>query len=613
LGTNLAEINDYSSQLPFKNIFLYSREWLTQCRSGFDSGCTSENAFDTGESSSIDLDEHGWVRSLPPPSAAAIFTSVATFWDVPAEFPSGRYAVLFDGAGTIEYGSGAQKNLAESRSGRDIITVTPQNGGILLRITATSPSNYLRNIRVVAENDEASLSSNPFTQPFLDRLTPYQVLRFMDWMRTNNSAVSTWGDRARVTDARYSLANGAPPEIMIELANRTRKAPWFTVPAQATDEYVTSLAVLIKSDLTSGLPVFVEYSNEVWNPIFSQGTWVEQQGELAFASSSESAFTKRINWHGKRTAEMCDIFKATFGSEASRVICVLGSQAANSWTASEALQCPLWSNAPCVSHGITAIGIAPYFGDYIGQEQHYSDVAAWLTQSDAGLTALFGELRQGGRLSGGPDGGSLGLSFQWIDENIAVAQSNNLQLIAYEGGQHLAGIGAVANDDAITSLFTKANRDTRMGELYSRYLEGWSTRGGELFTHFSDITSYSRFGSWGALELIGQSSSAKYDALKSYVGYQTPPSSGARKVKLQVRRIGNGMVVSKGGGISCGKRCSISVSKGKSVSLAAQPAKGSRLESWSAPCSAQRQRCVVSMTRARRITVTFRTRSGSNP
>jgi hypothetical protein len=606
LGTNLAEINDYSSQQPFKDIFLYSREWLTQCRSSIDSGCTSENAFDTGESGAIDLDQHGWVRSLPSPSAPAIFTSVATFWDVPAEFPAGRYVVLFDGAGTIEYGLGAQKNTAESQTGRDIITVTPANGGILLRISATSPSNYLRNIRVVSEAEEASLSSSPFTQAFLNRIAPYQVLRFMDWMRTNNSFVAAWNDRARSTDARYSTPKGAPPEIMIRLANSSQKAPWFTMPAQATDEYLANFATLVKSELSSELPVFVEYSNEVWNPTFSQGFWVEQQGQTTFAQSTESGFTKRINWHGKRTAEVCDIFKAAFGAQASRVICVLGSQAANSWTASEALQCPLWSGAPCVSHGITALGIAPYFGDYIGQEQHYPEVAAWLTHADSGLSALFNELIRGGELTGAPSSGSLEQSFQWIEENLALAQSSNLQLVAYEGGQHLAGIGAVANDDAVTALFTAANRDTRIGDLYSRYLDGWTARGGALFTHFSDITSYSRFGSWGALERIGQSSSAKYDALKSYVGFAstTPPSSST--VTLYIRRKGDGRVVSQGGGIVCGARCSVSVRKGKRVAITARPAKGNRLESWSPPCTKQRPRCVVSMSRTRRITAIFR-------
>jgi len=36
-----------------------------------------------------------------------------------------------------------------------------------------------------------------------------------------------------------------------------------------------------------------------------------------------------INWHGKRSAEMCDIWKRTFGGQKHRVICVLSTYASS--------------------------------------------------------------------------------------------------------------------------------------------------------------------------------------------------------------------------------------------------------------------------------------------
>ena len=82
LGTNLTAVNDYSPQLPFIDIFKISREWFTQCDVGEDPGCTNGNAWDTGESTSLDVDSSGWVRSLPSRAAAPVFTSAATFWDI---------------------------------------------------------------------------------------------------------------------------------------------------------------------------------------------------------------------------------------------------------------------------------------------------------------------------------------------------------------------------------------------------------------------------------------------------------------------------------------------------------------------------------------------------
>ncbi|MFY7905805.1 MAG: hypothetical protein ACOVO0_06655, partial [Burkholderiaceae bacterium] len=82
-----------------------------------------------------------------------------------------------------------------------------------------------------------------------------------------------------------------------------------------------------------------------------------------------------------------------------------------------------------------------------------------------------------------------------------------------EGGQHLVGVGGPQNDAAINDLFDNANRDERMGSLYASMLGIWASSGGDVFAHFSDIGSQTRFGRWGALELPTQANSPKHDAL----------------------------------------------------------------------------------------------------
>jgi hypothetical protein len=605
LGANLTSVTDYSPQLPFIDLFKISRSWFTQCTAGQDPGCTNNNSWDTGEAQSLDLDASGWVRSLPSRASVPIFTMVATYWDVPAQFPTGRYIVRYEGEGTLEYGLGAAKDSSRSTTRRDVVSVDPSKGGILLRIVSTDPNhngNYIRNITVVRESDEQLLSTDTFSASFLSQLRPYQALRFMDWMRTNNSSNASWNARAASTDARYSTDKGVPAEVMIGLANTTGKALWFTLPHQADDTYIHSFAVLTRTTLRSDLPVYVEYSNEVWNDAFSQGSWVQARGEAAWPSGTESGFTKRINYYGRRAAEICDLWKAAFSDDPSRVVCVVASQAANSWTASEALACPLWNQRPCVTHGISALAIAPYFGDYLGQEDARTEVRSWTSQSDGGLSNLFTELRPGSRLSGGPSGGALSQSFGWIEENKGVADANGIALVTYEGGQHLVGIGSAADEESVTTLFTNANRDSRMGDLYNAYLSGWNSRGGGLFMHFTDITDYSKYGSWGALEKIGQTSSPKYNALWRY-STGTEPSSSS--YTLSVRRVGAGRVTSKPAGISCGKTCSVSIADSTSVTLMARATSRSRFHSWSGSCRHSRPRCVVRMSKARTARARF--------
>ncbi len=607
LGTNLDAVTDYSPQLPFRDLFLSSRAWFTQCRAGVDPGCTASNAWDTGEAHLLDLDANGWVRALPSANASVLYRSVATFWDLPPEFPAGRYVVLYEGSGSLEYGLGARKVEGSSRSGRDVIDVDIERGGILLRIASTDPQNqgdYIRAIRVVAEHEEGRLAER-FADPFLQRLAPYQAVRFMDWMRTNNSALSAWADRPTPSNARYSSDKGVPVEVMVDLANQTDKAPWFTIPHQATDDFVSKFALTVKANLKTSLPVYLEYSNEVWNGAFSQGSWAEARGEAEWPSSSESGFTKRINYYGKRSAEVCALFRAVFSDGPDRVVCIIASQAANSWTAQEALACPLRGGGFCAAQGIKALAIAPYMGDYLGQAESAATVARWRSSKDGGLATLFRELERGGELPAGPTGGARAQSMEWVAANRQVADAFGVSLMAYEGGQHLVQVGGSA-DPSLTELFTSANRNERMTALYGGYLSGWRERGGGLFMHFTDIGSYTQYGSWGALEKIGQTSSPKYDALYLYGLGTLPPRSspsGSKIVRVQVR--GKGEVTSSPAGIQCGVQCRGAFTKGKRVTLTARPKRRASFIGWSGACTHRQKRCTVKLSKSVRVTAVF--------
>jgi hypothetical protein len=507
IGTNLSSISYWSSQLPFLDAFKSSGAWMTQ----------DEKVWDTKESKRLDLDENGWVKSLPRPGSGSRYTSVGTllFRDLQGRYPGGRYVVLYEGQGTIEYGFDAKKNQAASRPGRDVIDVTPSNRGIWLKITATDPnktSNYLRNIRVIPLDYEKTYQRQIFNPDFIEKVKAFKVFRFMDWMATNGSTQSQWSDRPTVQDARYSI-KGVPVELMVELINRTNTDPWFTMPHMATDEYVRNFAQYVKDHLEPGRKVYVEYSNEVWNAKFPQNRWALQQGKAQLSGDRGSDYTKGMVWYGKRATEITQIWERVFGENKDRIIGVIAGQAANPQIAKDALSYQ-WTARP-LSHqeyGIDAIAIAPYFGGYLGSPKHQDRLTIWTIEADGGLDLLFDELAKGGLLDDSPQGGALEQAYDWIEAHAELARQENLQLIAYEGGQHLAGIGGVENNDAITELFIKANRDPRMGTLYKEYLQKWFELGGGLFVNFSDIGQPGKWGSWGILEYVEQDSSPKYDA-----------------------------------------------------------------------------------------------------
>ncbi len=517
IGTNLAAPSYTSTELPFLDGFKTAYGWFTQ----------SNSVWDTQEEAKLDLDQYGWVKSLPNNGATYNKVSVLMYREMQNKYPSGNYVVTYDGEGTITYNFDAKK--IQSTPGRDIIFVdSTKGGGVLLSITSTDPNhtgNYIRNIHVTPANYETTFKSAPFNPSFISRMRKFRAFRFKDWMLTDNSTQQHWSDRPLPQTAFYST-KGVPLEVMVQLSNQTQAEPWFHMPHMADDDYITQFAQQVKASLSPNLKVYVEYSNEVWNSALGQGDWVQQQAIKEWPTSVPSGivlsldYTKRLNKYGERSAQICDIWKKVFNDQPGkeRVLCVMAGQAANAAVVTQSLDCQLSSIKPCYQHGIHAVGLVDYFAWYVGDPdpKFSSQVEKWT------LDDLFKEINVGGVLVGGPSGGALKLTKSFLDANAIVANQRNLKLIAYEGGQALAGVGGLENNQKITDLFIAANRDPRMYDAYTALLTDWkNTPGSELFVQFYDIGSFIKWGSWGSLEYVSQFNSKystpKYQSLTDFV------------------------------------------------------------------------------------------------
>ena len=521
LGINLEAVSNSSAEQPFLDIFKTSSGWTPQTGSGQA----------TGEEKYLDLDANGWPINLtaarePSPQR---FTQVSTLLlhDLPntanGPYPAGRYIVRYLGEGTITYGGDSAKDTKRSRPGRDVIDVpTPTSGGgILITITSTDPrhtGNYIRNIQLVqAEQEDALRAGDAFNPVFLNLLKNFRVLRFMDWFNTNNSKLSSWSNRPLMTGATWASSAGVPYEVALKLANAISADAWLNIPVMADDNYISQLAILVHAQLGRSQRVYVELSNEVWNGSFSQWSYANSQGKALWPGAGRHADYEG-NWYGMRTAQSCDIWKSVWGSDSSRVVCVMGAQAANPRAAAEALDCKLWSGSPCAAHNIGAVAIAPYFADHVP--------SAWASEHDGGLNMLFASFTSRNDPSV-PIGGWLGQALSWVAAYSAVAAKYKLPLIAYEGGQSLVsypdGVDADGAGSALRRLYVAANRDARMKAAYQSYLQGWKARGGRLFVHFNDIFPPGQYGEWGALESIMQttapltSAPPKWQALENFI------------------------------------------------------------------------------------------------
>jgi hypothetical protein len=309
----------------------------------------------------------------------------------------------------------------------------------------------------------------------------------MEWALVNGSQTREWSERALPGDYTWAL-RGVPLETQIQLANTLKLTPWFHIPAMASDAYVQQFAGMVNSRLDASLGLYLEYSNETWNSMFSQNGYVRTQG-LALGLSADPTVAAAA-YTAYRSTQIFGIVRPAL-SNPGRMIRVIASQAANSWLSEQTLT---FRNA---YQQADALAIAPYF--------NCSDTAT-------GGYGMLGDPATTAQQASMTVDQILDIQLQHIDgcaleamrSNAAVARKYGVKLVAYEGGQHLAGWGGAENNPALTALFKAANRSPRMYSLYTRYLQNWIAAGGDLFLHFTDVGGYTKWGSWGALEYQDQ-------------------------------------------------------------------------------------------------------------
>jgi len=460
LGINLNGPADWNTELPFVDVFRLSRPWVSQKKG---------ERWGTGPE--LDLDSSGWVKRLEPDCWAE--TPLCTISG--GHYPAGRYTVLYDGEGKLEPWNAA-KTVA-SEPGRMVLDVDPSKGGFFLKLLATNPSNYVRNVRVLMPGFEKTYREHPFHPVFLKRWEGVACLRFMDWMHTNGSKIRTWSDRPTPEHATYS-EKGVAPEVMIDLCNRLGADAWFCMPHLADDDYVRNFARLVHRQLGPRQKVYVEYSNEVWNGMFPQSRYAGEQGQkLSFA---EKPWEAAWRYTAYRSVQIFKIWEEEFGGR-ERLVRVLPTQAA----------------VPYISERIAefqdackqadALAVAPYITCNVPREGKgltTGEVEKWTV--DQALDHL--------------EKHSLPESIAWIRKQKEVADKFGLKLVAYEGGQHMVGVGGGENNEAVTTLFHAANAHPRMAEIYRQYFDAWTAAGGDLFCYFSSVGQWSKWGSWGILQ-----------------------------------------------------------------------------------------------------------------
>lgn len=480
LGINLSAVQDWTTEWPFVDAFKYSRTWISQRKNS-----------PYGQGGPLNLTSDGWIASLDQDQ----YAETVIFDNGKGHYPGGQYVLLYDGEGTINFLFDSAK-IASQTTGRMLLDVVPQDTGIWLQILATNPANPIRNIKLLMPGFENTYQTQPFHPLFLERMSKFKVIRFMNWTRTNETTVTNWSERA--TPELYTQASdkGVALEYMLDLANTLHVDPWFNIPHLATDDYVRKFATMVRERLDPSLKPHIEYSNEVWNYVFPQTKYAQEKG-LAL-SLDKNGFTALLRYYSQRSIEIFKIWEYVFGGK-ERLVRILASQAVNPWTGEQVMT---WKSAYKYAD---AYAIAPYFdGDDLNNPEKIDQTLEM--KENQIIDNILNDIRTATK--------------QYITDNYNFTNQHGLKLFAYEGGAGLESSRMPADKEPqVTALFQTVNRNPRMREVYVEYLNMWKESGGALFSQFVNVDQCSKYGCWGALEYQNQepSTAPKYLGIMDFI------------------------------------------------------------------------------------------------
>ena len=518
VGMNLAGIADWSRGFPFLNLMWGARIWATN-------NANIEGPWNTEMTRFLELDDDGYPLEVPfrPPAAQ---DDQHVFTVLPNRVKAGRYVMLYDGEGDIA--TAGMTKIIDAKPGR--IEISMEHGGSddhleTITISRSVRGNHIRNIRIVPiEHEKTDLDANPFRSDILEFCKPWHCLRFMDWMSTNYAIDRRWADRKKRSfytqigvgagvdglpegeQWKQKWSSGIAIELCIQLANMTRTNAWLCVPHLADDEYIAEMARLVKETLDPSLKVYLEFSNEVWNWSFAQAQWAlrsELAGDLVTAVGDPPPWAGRVKPssfkdgvvvegagegadHVVRLAALMrrcfKIWEDVFtGTDRKRLVRVCGVQ--GDWIENSTISLD-W----VMKHGgCDALSPGGYFGPDDDLYKVWDAKGAALTVSD-----VISDMRR-----------VIVNNQKFVRSFAQLARRYRLQLIVYEGGQHLQPEGQA--EKPYNPALAKVQKHPEMYDLYRQHLDVYANARCNLFCAFSSVTIQgSRYGSWGHVEHYGQ-------------------------------------------------------------------------------------------------------------
>jgi len=549
LAINIAPFAAWTPGWVLMDVFPKSQPWVSNL-------CNSD-VWESGPA--LNLDASGWVTSLDSNQCAdtLIFGSMA------GRYPEGTYVVLWEGDGDLSIRwdvepevQHTQGSTPETRNGLNRMTfelsATQQSDlGIGIRI-ASQATDYIRNIRLLppggvcgrsateldyfqfCESDrggEGSCATNEscfdfedvywdrFSDPVVEMNKPkpvfhplyastyqgYRAIRFMKWLRPEDSEVVNWSDRVSVQNQNFTDdERGFAIEYALALANLLNADAYLNVPMMANDDYVTQYAQLVDSGLNDQLKMYLEYGNEIFNPVtpLPYGHALDQANTAGSGiPATDSDLIKIAKYAARRSSQIFDSWDTQVTNSDERLIKVLvGFNPLSDYT----LNVLDFEDAYTKADALAING-------YVGPNRLYVDSQSAFDAMT--IDQVLQEITTGDVVNS--ESSLVELNQNYLS-HATYANDRNLRLIAYEGGNFMQTTGAA---QSVVDKFFALNRDSRLANAFVQNFDNFQAAGGSAFFYFLNEDFWTNEGAFGARRFQDESrdESPVFDGLMDYI------------------------------------------------------------------------------------------------
>ena len=469
VGMNLGMVNDWTHSWVFRDAFKLARTFTTRS--------VNTTTWEFAYNGPPAMDDDGWVTSVPADTVNEL-GETTTYWADSILFtqggnPAGIYRAEWSGDGEITFGA-TPVETGTTEDGRSYALLdVAEDQTLVIRISETNPDDYIRDIQLFMpdhagqslemDNWQPGNDESPFHPLFIERLQPFETIRFMQWQQVNADGrdVLTADDLRPASHANQgstsrSSYNGVSMEYQVQLVNELGADGWFNMPHQADDDYVREFAEHVRDNLHDDGVAYVEWSNEVWNSAFgfAANRWVQDQMELP--DNEGLGFFDVWAQEAQRDFE---IWSDVFAGQEDRLVRVAAGQQNNPWLTNQVLE--------AMDGEFDAVSSTSYSGmgtsntDWINETTTQDDVIDWVLENSVPWSLS----RQADHVA--------------LAEQYSAELGRDIQFVTYEGGSHLDAFGTEYQE-----LVHSVQDNPRFREVYEALLHGMNELGVDMHTQY---------------------------------------------------------------------------------------------------------------------------------